>query len=184
MKFIIVSFMAVLLISCTDNTTDVNSEIVSDKMRISGALNTEFNTLQTSISEQDRNEIKTFYFSGEGLTQTENFGQQFAVKFFLETDDAVDIRTGHSYKITPDNVYNQLQYKSSWDATSFTELQFQIGSGEVYVDRIDDTYIFGQFRFYAVQKQGRRMIHGQVEDLNLANQGEISVNGVFSAMIK
>ena len=184
MRIIIVLIMMFILIACSDNTTDVNSEILSDKIRISGALNTEFNAMRTTISEQNRNDITTIYFSGEAITQAEDFQQQFAVKFFVETDFENGIQLGHNYEIVADELYNQLQYKSSWDATSFTELQFQVGSGEVYIDRMDDSYIYGQIRFQALQKQGRRMIHGQVEDLNLANQGEISVNGIFSAMIK
>jgi hypothetical protein len=184
MKFIIVSIMMFILIACTGSTTDVNSEMLSDKIRISGALNTEFNAIRTIISEQNRNDITTIYFSGEGIAQAEDFRQQFAVKFFVKTSVENGIKIGHNYEIVADELYNQLQYKSSWDATSFTELQFQVGSGEVYIDRIDESYIYGQFRFQALQKQGRRMIHGQVEDLNLADQGEISVNGIFSAMIK
>jgi hypothetical protein len=172
------------MIACTDNTTDVNSEIQADKIRISGALNTEFNAMRTTISEQIRNDVSTIYFSGEGITHAEDFRQQFALKFLVETDIESGIQIGNSFEIIADELYNQLQYKSSWDATSFTELQFQVGSGEVYIDRIDDTYIYGQFRLQAIQKQGRRMIHGQVEDLNLASQGEISVNGIFSAMIR
>jgi hypothetical protein len=183
MKYIILTIITVFIIACTESATEVSNEQLRHELQISGALNTEFKSVETTTYEQKRDSLNTIFISSEGYSDNPNFQQQIAFKFIIRPDGGSGLQVGRTYRFLADTDQNLMKYQSSWGVSTLTELQFQITSGAIMIDRIDASYAYGRLQFSAIQKNGRRITHGQVEDLQLTHFGEISVNGRFSTLL-
>jgi uncharacterized membrane protein YhaH (DUF805 family) len=185
-KIIFTTMILVIMIlsSCVENATDAALQKTNEAIHISGALNTKFESSQSTLNEDSTQNSKHLYFSIHGTTNKNNFWQFTSFNFAIILDRSKDLRSGNIFEISETTSLNKMSYQSKWDETTFTDLQFEIDGGEILFDKIDDERISGRFTLWAHQLAGRRMTHGQVEDLILSNQGEITVTGIFTSQNK
>ena len=181
-SFLIISI--IFFMSCSENATDSALQPVNEPIHISGALNTNFESSQAILSQTVTENNKLYYFSIQGASDQDNFWQQASLKFIVKLEPAQDLRVGENFDISDQSASNKINYRSRWDESTYTDLVFEIDGGEIRVDSIDGQKIAGRFKIWAQQSTGRRMTHGQVEDLILSNQGDINVSGVFSVTYK
>ena len=179
----IVLFFSVTLIfsGCSSNSIEPIQIESEEMIKISGALNKSFFTIETQYDCQAT--IKswdignTLILSIRAKSNTDDADEQISLNLYFPLDSDDYPVTGKYYSHMHADNFSGVSYKNQWAKNSFSKYRFETGLARMIIEESDNNHLIGKFSLSANQSYGQRMLNGQVEDIKLTNQGKIIVTG-------
>ena len=179
----IVLFFSVTLIfsGCSSNSIEPIQIESEEMIKISGALNKSFFTIETQYNCQAT--IKswdignTLILSIRAKSNTDDADEQISLNLYFPLDSDDYPVTGKYYSHMHADNFSGVSYKNQWAKNSFSKYRFETGLARMIIEESDNNHLIGKFSLSANQSYGQRMLNGQVEDIKLTNQGKIIVTG-------
>jgi len=172
---------ASLLCSCGSGTMEPIEIQSQQLLNISGALNSTFSIDESNY--QCLGTIKnwdigyTLILSVKAKGTSINKNEQVSLYFYMPIgSDDLPI-TGKYYAHLLSDNFSGISYKNQWNQNSFLKYRFETGLARLVIEESDNSRLIGKFSLSAQQSYGQRTLNGQVEDINLANDGRITVSG-------
>jgi hypothetical protein len=176
----IVILIALFLSGCGTNTTEPIQIEHDELLKISGALNKSFFTID---SEYDCQAVvkswdigNTLFVSFKVKNTSDGKNEQVSMHFYLPLGDDDSPQIGKYYSHNLSDNFSGISFKSFWNNNS-VQYRFESGTIRILIENNTDGLISGKFSLTARQSYGQRIFDGQVEDIKLANDGKISVSG-------
>jgi hypothetical protein len=180
-KIVLYFLITVILSGCSSNSTDPIQIESEEMIRISGALNKSFFTFETQYTCQSVIKTwdigKTLFLSikARNISNTEN--EQVSMNFYIPLDSDELPMQGKYYSTELSDNFSGVSYKNQWNNKSSSQYRFETGMARIFIEEINNGNLIGKFSLSARQSYGQRTLNGQVENVNLANEGKITVYG-------
>lgn len=179
----IILFFSITLIfsGCSSNSIEPIQIESEEMIKISGALNKSFFTIETQYDCQAT--IKswdignTLILSIRAKSNTDDADEQISLNLYFPLDSDDYPVTGKYYSHMHADNFSGVSYKNQWAKNSFSKYRFETGLARMIIEESDNNHLIGKFSLSANQSYGQRMLNGQVEDIKLTNQGKIIVTG-------
>lgn len=173
--------LTLLLCGCGSSTMEPIEIESQEMLRISGALNTSFNSTETQYL--CRGTIKswdighTLIISVQVIKNVSNTNEQASLYMYIPLESN-EIPVAGEYLIHDiSDDFSGLSYKSQWEKNSYSKYRFEAGLVRLIIENSVDNRIVGKFSLEAKQSYGQRVLRGQVEDIKLANDGDVLISG-------
>ncbi len=181
---LIVQALFILLIflftACDSNSLAPSEDEneTANKISVSGALNTNFSSdyshFINAVKSRSCNDEHGFFM--KLVASNENSGKSIYLSLYipLQTNDGVPAVGDYLFSTEVDsNFYGTISFKSITDKYNNSAYEFSCESITLKVMKSGDDYFFSKFVVTAKQIQGKRMFNGQLEDIELSNDGKI-----------
>ena len=183
----IVFVIALILCGCGANNIKPIDLQSKELLKISGAVNTTFNTDDTYF--QCQGVIKnwdignTLILSLRANINSENENEQVSLYLYIPlASDKIPIAGKYYSHVLSDN-FCGVSYKNQWDKQSFTKYRFETGLVRMVIEESENNRLIGKFSLYARQSYAQHTLNGQVENIKLANKGKITVSGKIDIIL-
>lgn len=160
-----------------------NNEII----HISGALNKSFNILETNYDCQTIVKSwdigNTLILSIRGKSETENTEEQISLTLYFPLGQDDYPETGKYYSNNFSDNFSGVSYKNQWNENSFSKYRFETDAAKIIFEESENSNLSGKFSLIAKQSYGQRILNGQVENIQLAHDGKITVSGKIDIVL-
>lgn len=179
--------IAILFSGCNSNSTEFIQIEKEEMIRVSGALNT---SLYSDITVYECQGIikswdigNTLFLSIRAKRNLNNDNEQINLNLYIPLDSDEYPLNGKYYSYILEDNFCGVSYKSQWAKNSFSKYRFETGLVRIVIEENDNNHLIGKFSLSANQSYGQRILNGQVEDIKLANKGEITVSGKIDVVL-
>jgi len=180
-KIILFFSITVIFSGCSSNSIEPIQIESEEMIKISGALNKSFYTIETQYDCQGT--IKswdigsTLILSIKAKSVLDNRNEQISLYLYipLRSDEMPVVGKYYSHLLS-DN-FSGVTYKYQWNKDSFSKYRFETGIVRIVIEESDNNHLIGKFSLSAQQSYGQRTFNGEVENIRLINDGKITVSG-------
>ena len=180
-SIILILLFTFIFSGCNKSSTEPIAIENDEILRISGALNKSFFSYnsqyecQATVKSWDIG--NTLILSVKTISTSSNIKEQISFYLYMPIgSDDLPI-TGKYYAHLLSDNFSGISYKNQWNQNSFLKYRFETGLARLVIEESDNSRLIGKFSLSAQQSYGQRTLNGQVEDINLANDGRITVSG-------
>lgn len=172
------------VIACDSNDPMITDDSAQQTMQVQGALNADFEQEKAeflgaihsaSLSSGGRLDLRVLARERDSDTE-----KQINLTLTLPLAPGERMLTPGDYVFTGEELQARVDYnQSNQAAQSYAQYQFEGSRVSLRITKADLEGVHGQFSLQARQIQGRRMQEGQLEDVQLADEGRIQVQSRF-----
>ena len=176
--------------ACSSNTNDpvIEGDTSGNEILLRGALNVKFDNKESDY----RADFNTISIEGENVLQirvsalSDNTDdkEQALLICSVPVESATGLPEVGDYQFkteTHEKFKGNFSYERRLNSGDFFRFKFEGISLRLRINESQPDHLTGSFSFKARQEYGQRMMHGQLEDVNLANNGEINILVNFNA---
>ncbi|HMB94311.1 MAG TPA: hypothetical protein VKP65_25915 [Rhodothermales bacterium] len=174
-----------VLIACDSNDpTTSTDDPAQQTIQVQGALNAHFEQAKTeffgalnsaSLSSGGRLDLRVLARERDGDVE-----KQVNLVITLPLAAGERMLPPDDYLFTAEELQARVDYYlSNRERQAYAQYQFEGRRLNLRITKADLNGVHGQFSLQARQSQGRRMLDGQREDVQLADEGQIQVQSRF-----
>ncbi|MFC2088993.1 hypothetical protein ACFLSX_05265 [Calditrichota bacterium] len=181
LRYVFVILLAIVFTGCSSNITEPIEVSQQEILRISGALNTSFMSDETEY--QCRGTIKTWdigntlILSVQATSNSSSSKESLSLYMYIPLKSNEIPKGGENLIHDISDNFSGISYQSQWDERSLSKYRLETGLARIFIETSEDNHLVGKFSLSANQTYGQRMLDGQVENIQLANEGKITVAG-------
>lgn len=183
LRFALTIILAVIFTGCSSTVTEPIDVSQEEILRISGALNTSF--MSDITKYQCRGTIKnwdvghTLILSVQAISHSSGNKEQLSLYMYipLKSNEIPSAGENIIHDISDD--FSGVSYQSNRGKKSSSRYRFESGLARIQIQSSENNHLVGKFSLSAEQTYGQRMINGQVENIQLASDGKITVSGII-----